>query len=141
MKKPLLFAAAIAVSGLTLVSASPPPYSNPDDEAAYPPCSSTVTDRCIQLHERGVDSEDNLALNEDLGMNEPGPGLGGPLEDVGDPDMSEASAIIAADDYPPCSGSLRDRCVQGHEGGGATRTARAHRERATQLAMRAGERG
>lgn len=55
MKKLLLFA---AVAGLGLVSASPPP-KGPDNgprEARrhYPPCSRTVTDRCIQLYERGV---------------------------------------------------------------------------------------
>ena len=54
MKKLLLFA---AVAGLGLVSASPPP-KGPDNgprEARrhYPPCSRTVTDRCIQLYERG----------------------------------------------------------------------------------------
>ena len=57
MKKLLLFA---AVAGLGLVSASPPP-KGPDNgprEARYhyPPCSRTVTDRCMQLgghHWRG----------------------------------------------------------------------------------------
>lgn len=54
MKKLLLFA---AVAGLGLVSASPPP-KGPDNgprEAGrhYPPCSRAVTDRCIQLYERG----------------------------------------------------------------------------------------
>ena len=55
MKKLLLFA---AVAGLGLVSASPP-GKGPDNGARearrhYPPCSRTVTDRCIQLYERGV---------------------------------------------------------------------------------------
>ncbi len=55
MKKLLLFA---AVAGLGLVSASPP-GKGPDNGARealrhYPPCSRTVRDRCIQLHERGV---------------------------------------------------------------------------------------
>lgn len=55
MKKLLLFA---AVAGLGLVSASPP-GKGPDNGARearrhYPPCSRTVTDRCTQLHERGV---------------------------------------------------------------------------------------
>ncbi len=50
MKKMLLF--AVAASGLTLVGASPVPYSA-GDEAAYPPCSRTVTDRCVQTYERG----------------------------------------------------------------------------------------
>ena len=55
MKKLLLFA---AVAGLGLVSASPPgkgPDNGPRDARRhYPPCSRTVTDRCIQLYERGV---------------------------------------------------------------------------------------
>ena len=54
MKKLLLFA---AVAGLGLVSASPPAKGpdNGEREARrhYPPCSRTVTDRCIQLYERG----------------------------------------------------------------------------------------
>lgn len=55
MKKLLLFA---AVAGLGLVSASPP-NKGPDNgeretRRHYPPCSRTVTDRCTQLHERGV---------------------------------------------------------------------------------------
>jgi hypothetical protein len=55
MKKLLLFA---AVAGLGLVSARPPP-KGPDNgpremRRHYPPCSRTVTDRCIQLYERGV---------------------------------------------------------------------------------------
>lgn len=54
MKKLFLFA---AVAGLTLVSAHPPQDRGrgPDhDENAYPPCSRTVRDSCIQLNERGV---------------------------------------------------------------------------------------
>ncbi len=50
MKKLLLFA---AVAGLGLVSASPPdkgPDNGPrETRRHYPPCSRTVTDRCIQL--------------------------------------------------------------------------------------------
>ena len=43
-----LFAAA---AGTSLLGAAPPP----DDEGGrgYPPCSAGVTDRCIQLYERG----------------------------------------------------------------------------------------
>ena len=55
MKKLLLFA---AVAGLGLVSASPPAkgpeYGGREMSRHYPPCSRTVTDRCIQLYERGV---------------------------------------------------------------------------------------
>ena len=41
---------------------------------------------------------------------------------------------VAAGHYPPCSATVRDRCVQG-------RGASAYRHREIQLAMRAGERG
>jgi len=54
MKRLFLFA---AIAGVTLVSAHPPQErgrgANHDDNA-YPPCSRTVRDSCIQLHERGV---------------------------------------------------------------------------------------
>ena len=62
MKKQMLFA---AVAGLTLVSAHPGPQAALEREArsGYPPCSRTVTDRCIQLYERGVRAPSNLARN------------------------------------------------------------------------------
>src|SRR5688572_28222479 len=62
MKKQMLFA---AVAGLTLVSAHPGPQPALEREARsnYPPCSRTVTDRCIQLYERGVRAPSNLARN------------------------------------------------------------------------------
>jgi hypothetical protein len=82
MKKTLMFAAA---AGLLLVSNAPPPGWGADWEdnarsGGYPPCSRTVTDRCIQLYERGVATRTNLALNERLGM--PGAAMGGPYEPV-----------------------------------------------------------
>lgn len=74
MKKLLLFA---AVAGFGLVSASPPPKGPdngpPDARGHYPPCSRTVTDRCIQLYERGVrarhhrDDDDDYARDERRG--------------------------------------------------------------------------
>jgi hypothetical protein len=54
MKRLFLFA---AVAGLTLVSAHPPRDRGrgPDhDENAYPLCSRTVRDSCIQRNERGM---------------------------------------------------------------------------------------
>ncbi len=63
MKKQMLLA---AVAGLTLVSAHPGPERGMgpiEARSGYPPCSRTVTDRCIQLHERGVRSAANLARN------------------------------------------------------------------------------
>ncbi len=75
MKKLGIFA---AVCGLTLVAAAPH-----DTGSGYPPCSATVTDRCIQLYERGVATRTNLAMNERLGPDRAGVGLaamGGPYE-------------------------------------------------------------
>ncbi len=51
------------------------------------------------------------------------------------PAKAAHAAHAAADSYPRCSASVRDRCRQGG-------SARAHpRHREVQLAMRAGERG
>lgn len=63
MKKSVLL-----VIGIGLVGAAPPAtqsfgWSAPEAKGGYPPCSKTVTDRCIQLYERGVRSEANLARN------------------------------------------------------------------------------
>ena len=63
MKKQMLLA---AVAGLTLVSAHPGPeraMGPIEARSGYPPCSRTVTDRCIQLHERGVRTAANLRRN------------------------------------------------------------------------------
>lgn len=63
MKKLFLFA---AVAGFGLCSGSPPnkgPDGPREARTGYPPCSRTVTDRCIQLRERGVRTRENLAHN------------------------------------------------------------------------------
>lgn len=91
MNKVAIFA---AVSGLTLIAAAPH-----DSAGGYPPCSATVTDSCIQLYERGVATETNLALNEQLGPDRAGVGLaamGGPYEPI-EPD--EDYAAYEADEY------------------------------------------
>ena len=53
MKKLFLFA---AVAGLGLAASAPPSAQSSSAAASrgYPPCSRTVTDRCIQTYERGV---------------------------------------------------------------------------------------
>jgi len=91
MKKLVIFA---AVCGTALVGASPPTGNG------YPPCSSTVTDRCIQLYERGVATPTNLALNEQLGPGRVGSQLamGGPYEPL-EPDDSVTGDVYAASDY------------------------------------------
>jgi hypothetical protein len=66
MKRLWLFAAG---AGLLLVGNAIPKEKGADGFRivnGYPPCSSTVTDRCIQLYERGVNTRVNLALNEQL---------------------------------------------------------------------------
>ena len=81
-----------SVCGLLLVAAAPPSNWNgasAESSGGYPPCSATVTDRCIQLYERGVATPTNLALNERLGIDQPGVGLaamGGPYEPVEEAD-------------------------------------------------------
>ena len=125
MKKLLVLAAA---AGLGLVSASPPPSADASGgaEAAggYPPCSATVTDRCIQLYERGVATRANLAANGSLGPGR-GPAQGGP----------EEPALASAGDYPPCSATVTDRCTQTYEG------RRRHARSASRAVQMAGERG
>jgi hypothetical protein len=122
MKKLALFT---AVAGLTLVGAAPPSQwshgANGDEGAGrgYPPCSRTVTDRCIQLYERGVRTRANLALNERLGMNGRGSAMGGPYEPAGDAGDETAAAWprTSRTDYPACSRTVTDRCIQLHERG------------------------
>jgi hypothetical protein len=98
--------------------------TTPQNGSGYPACSATVTDRCIQLYERGVRSRENMARNDRAS----GPAVGGPI----------VSAEVG--DYPPCTASRTDRCTQtrsrmarrGHHG---------TRHHAMRMASRAGERG
>jgi hypothetical protein len=121
MMKPCLFA---VVAGLMLVSASPPggaeDAASASASAAYPPCSRTVKDRCIQLYERGVGSPENLAANAGSGKAAPAAATGGPYEPA-----------PAASAYPPCTAKLQDRCNQ---------LVRRHVRHARHV-RRAGERG
>lgn len=146
MKKAMLFAAA---GGILLVSASPG-TRNPSakgEARGYPPCSRTLTDRCIQLYERGVRTPENLALNALPGARYPARGSGASSavladKDVGEAPRTEVAAAAApprpriqvraerpvryaAAAYPRCTASNQDRCRQ-------QRAARIHR---------AGERG
>ena len=122
MKKLALFT---AVAGLTLVSAAPPSHwsrgANGDEWAGrgYPPCSRTVTDRCIQLYERGVRTSANLALNERLGMNGRLAAMGGPYEPAHDAGRDSAAAWprTSRSEYPACSRTVTDRCIQLYERG------------------------
>jgi hypothetical protein len=102
-----LFAAAAC---LTLVGANAPtpPPGDPDD---YPPCSRTVRDHCTQ----GYDRESTAVLSADDPAYRDGPppppGYGPPPPGYGPPSPPEPIAV--RNDYPPCSATIRDRCIQG----------------------------
>lgn len=129
--------------GLLAVGAAPGGYGTAREERAsggYPACSRTVTDRCIQLYERGVRSAANLALNARLGM--PGgaaqladvprkdyragaqsarsapapraaPAMGGPYIPA-DAGVARTgwSAPARPEEYPACTRLITDRCIQ-----------------------------
>jgi hypothetical protein len=125
MKKIVLIA---TLAGAGLVAAAPPSHWRQSGEGGvaagrgYPACSKTVTDRCIQLYERGVASRTNLALNERLGMPGSRPAMGGPYEAA-----PSGGAVVAAEPapwprtarsgYPACSRTVKDRCIQLYERG------------------------
>jgi hypothetical protein len=124
MKKVVLI--AIAAGGAILAGAAPGGYGQGGDgaESGYPPCSRTVTDRCIQLYERGVRTADNLAANRRLGPGRDGttlagrpplPSLGGPLEEVPMAPAMGPSPRVEREAYPPCSRTITDRCIQLYE--------------------------
>jgi hypothetical protein len=110
MMKPLLLA-PIAFVGLA--SASPPPMMSggPPEADGYPPCSATITDRCVQTYER----HRHRMMREAYGPP--------PVE-------------VSGADYPPCTATRTDRCQQGAGRAAAIRYARWDRER-----VRIGERG
>ena len=89
MKKIVLFA---TVCGLGLVAAAP------SSNGGYPPCSATVTDRCIQLYERGVATRANLALNEQLGQGSTQMAMGGPYEPV-EHESAQYEPVGSQDEY------------------------------------------
>jgi hypothetical protein len=116
MMKPLLLA-PIAFVGLA--SASPPPMmgGGPPEADGYPPCSATITDRCVQTYERHRRHHGDEAY--------------------GPPPMAAPAPMEAsAGDYPPCTAARTDRCQQGGRHAASVRYARWERER-----IRIGERG
>jgi len=87
-------------------------------DAGYPPCSASVTDRCVQTYERHRHRRSAAEAP---------------------PPAPEAAPVeVASDDgYPPCTAERTDRCTQAYERRAApTRYARWERER-----VRIGERG
>src|SRR3954453_14639877 len=97
MIKPLLLA-PIAFVGRA--SASPPPMmpGGPPEADGYPPCSATITDRCVQTYER---HRRHRAMEEAYGPPPPPP-----------PPMAEP-VQVSGNDYPPCTATRTDRCQQG----------------------------
>ncbi len=113
----------LLVIGIGLVGAAPPAHqsfgwSAPEAKGGYPPCSKTVTDRCIQLYERGVATETNLALNRRLGSGAE-LAMGGPIEPLpyDRKAMTSVAPRAASGDYPPCTRLITDRCIQLYERG------------------------
>lgn len=116
MNKPFALAPFVF---LGLVGASPPPPDGPGpDPEAYPPCSATITDRCVQRHERHVRR--------------------GPLPELDSVAAAPAPAPVqvSGGDYPPCTAERQDRCTQIPRRAAPTRYAMNERER-----IRIGERG
>ena len=82
---------------------------------AYPACSRTVTDHCIQLYEPGVRAQLAEWNRSAAGT---ATAMGGPYEPVDTTlagEMGNAGAAPAA--YPPCSRTVTDRCIQLYERG------------------------
>ena len=147
MKRLVAYAAGVALAGTALAQAYYEDGAPIEARGGYPPCSATVTDRCIQLYEPGVATAANLALNERLGDGtalaaadvEPAEpyyaeadyaeapvadeadyaAVGGPYEPVWSPDHAEGNwPARSGSDYPPCSPDPRDdRCIQLYENG------------------------
>ena len=75
------------------------------DTGGYRPCRGRDDDRCIQLNERSV----RVALAR-RARSEPRPAMGGPIE--------------GRSDYPRCSRTLTDECVQRFDRGRTSAPAR-----------------
>ena len=117
MKKLCLFA---ALAGLGLAGSAPPSAGSSAMTASggYPPCSRTVTDRCIQLYERGVNTRANLAMNARLGPGRIAPAVtavGGPYEAPPVTAVGTWRDLRNSVAYPPCSATVTDRCIQNYE--------------------------
>jgi hypothetical protein len=128
MKKTLMVAASLMLgsAGLAQTEVATTDAGLNSAAGGYPACSRTITDRCIQLHERGVNSSANLALNTNMGST----GMGGPEEPMAthsamhstEGAMNSTAGIGGPAEertgYPPCDpGPGDDSCIQLYERG------------------------
>lgn len=68
MRRIMIYSVGLALAGAAAAqSYYDDSYAPQATQGGYPPCSATITDRCIQLYEPGVATPANLALNERLG--------------------------------------------------------------------------
>lgn len=115
MKKTMItLAAGFAISGAAFAQTGGTIEGWTNSAAdGYPPCSSTVTDSCVQLYESGIDGNAALAM-------------GGPYEPITEHSESMMSDGLVAmggpieerTDYPACDpGPGDDRCIQLYEPG------------------------
>ena len=68
MKRAIVYTAGLALAGAAFAQTYYDEVAAVGSQGGYPPCSATITDRCIQLYEPGVATPQNLALNEQLGQ-------------------------------------------------------------------------
>jgi hypothetical protein len=54
MKRAIVYAAGLALAGAAFAQTYYDDDGAVGSQGGYPPCSATITDRCIQLYERGV---------------------------------------------------------------------------------------
>lgn len=134
MKKTMTIAAALMFGTAALAQTGGTTETSWNNNAmnGYPACSSSVTDSCIQLYERGVSASANLEMNRQMGMTV---AQGGPYEPVAthaDGSMTNTSDMGAMHNgttgvggpveeragYPPCDpGPGDDSCIQLYERG------------------------
>lgn len=121
---PLIAAALVMGSGAIAQS----DMSVLDEHSAttgYPACSSAIVDSCIQLYERGVSTNANLAMNR---HDQAAVAMGGPYEPVTAHAASTMShetgyegvggPVEERTSYPPCDpGPGDDSCIQLYERG------------------------
>ena len=67
MKRMIAYTAGLVLAGAAFAQSYYSGEGPIEARGGYPPCSATITDRCIQLYEPGVATPTNLALNERLG--------------------------------------------------------------------------